>query len=114
MHCMKCGKKIEDQQVFCADCLTEMEKCPVDPNITVQLPARNAAPPAKKKSRRSREAKPEDQIRYLRLATRCLLAALAVTLVAFILSAAMLLRLLEERDQKPGIGQNYGTITQTD
>lgn len=113
MHCMKCGIKIEDQQVFCADCLTEMEKYPVSPNVTVQLPPRNAAPPAKKKSRRARDAKPEEQVRYLRLATRCLTAALAVTLVAFILAAAMLLRLLEEQDQ-PGIGQNYGTITQTD
>ncbi len=114
MHCMKCGVKIEDQQVFCADCLADMEKHPVDPRATAQIPARPATTPVKKKPRRSRDAKPEEQIRYLRLAVRCLVAVTAVTLAAFILAAAMLLRLVEERDQKPSIGQNYGTITQTD
>ena len=112
MHCMKCGKKIEDLQVFCADCLTEMEKYPIKANVTVQLPPRSPAPPIKKKPRR-RDAKPEEQVRHLRLVNRCLLTALTVTLAAFALTAVMLLHLIDERDSKPNIGQNYGTITET-
>lgn len=113
MHCMKCGVKIEDQQVFCADCLTDMENYPVDPRATAHIPSRPAVAPVKKKTRRNRDAKPEEQLRYLRLAVRCLIAVTAVTLAAFILAAAMLLHMADEQS-KPGIGQNYGTIIQTD
>ncbi len=113
MHCMKCGVKIEDQQVFCAECLTDMQNYPVDPRATAHIPSRPATPPAKKKSRRNRDAKPEEQIRILRLTVRCLIAVTAVTLAAFILAAAMLLHMADEQS-KPNIGQNYGTITQTE
>ena len=107
---MKCGREIKDQQVFCPDCLAKMEDCPIDPNVTVRLPVRPAVVPAKKKSRRHRDAKPEDQVRYLKLVIRCLAAALAVSLAAFALVAGLLLTLINQRDQTPNIGQNYGTI----
>ena len=112
MRCMKCGREIKEQQVFCEICLTEMEKYPVKATATVQLPPRTETSVVKKKVRKRRDSKPEDQIRHQRLVIRCLCAALAVSLAAFALTAAMLLKLIEERNSALNIGQNYGTITE--
>ena len=111
MHCMKCGRKIEDQKVFCTDCLTEMEKFPVAPGTAVHIPVRPAVPAAKKKSRRARDLKPEEQIRRLRITVRGLAIALVVLFVAFALSAGLLLKTISDQDGSYTIGQNYGTIT---
>ena len=112
MHCMKCGRKIEDQKVFCPDCLTEMEKFPVKPDTVVHIPVRPVAPPAKKKSRRTRDQKPEEQIRRMRLAIRCLGVALLVCIVAFAITAGMLVKLVNDGSTGSTIGQNYSTVTQ--
>ena len=40
MNCMKCGREISDDNVFCTDCLLEMEKYPVDSGVVVLLPRR--------------------------------------------------------------------------
>ena len=114
MHCMKCGRKIEDQKVFCTDCLAEMENTPVNPDTVIHLPVRPALPVAKKKARRGRDGKPEDQLRHLKFVVRCLCVALAVCLVAFALSAGMLLKMIDDRDSASTIGQNYGTIGNND
>lgn len=110
MRCIKCGREIREPQVFCDLCLAEMEKYPVKPNITVQLPVRPAAAPAKKKAKRQKYTKPEEQIRYLRSKVRWISLALAVTLVAFAVTAAVALQLLDQRDSGYGVGQNYGTM----
>ena len=111
MHCMKCGTKIEDQQSFCANCLEDMKKYPIKPNATVYLPPRTVAAPSKKKGRKNRDLKPEEQLRRSRRTVRYLTAALAAALIAFVLTALLLLRLIDQRDSSPGIGQNYGSMT---
>ena len=40
MSCMKCGKEVSEGQVFCEECLTEMERYPVKPGTPVLLPHR--------------------------------------------------------------------------
>ena len=112
MRCLKCGREIGDQQVFCEACLTDMEKHPVKANAVVQLPVRTEAPAPKKKPRRRRETKAEDLVRHQKLVIRCLCAALAVSIAAFALTAAMLLQLMDRQDTIPNIGQNYGTATE--
>jgi len=112
LHCMKCGRKIEDQKVFCPDCLAEMEKFPVKPDAVAHIPVRPVAPPAKKKSRRTRDQKPEEQIRRMKLAIRCLCAALLVCIVAFAITAGMLVKLVTDGGANSTIGQNYSTVTQ--
>ena len=114
MHCMKCGRKIEDQKVFCADCLTDMEKFPVKPDSTVYIPVRPTVPAAKKKSRRTRELRPEEQLRQLKLTVRGLSIALVVCIVAFAISTGIMLKLLSDQSNNNSIGQNYTTIGQTD
>ena len=114
MHCMKCGRKIEDQKVFCTDCLTDMEKFPVNPDSTVYIPVRPTVPAAKKKSRRAREVRPEEQLRHLKATVRGLSIALVVCIVAFAVSAGILLKLLSDQSNNNSIGQNYSTVTQSD
>ena len=65
MNCLKCGREQESEQVFCNDCLLEMEKYPVSPNATVQLPIRKAASPSRKGQVRRRTVSPEEQIKVL-------------------------------------------------
>lgn len=113
MRCMKCAREIPEQQAFCEACLEEMAKHPVRANAIVQLPPRTEVPVAKKKAHRHRDPKPEDLLRQQRLIIRCLCAALAAAVAAFVLTAVMLLKLMNQRDAQSNIGQNYGTITES-
>lgn len=61
MYCMKCGKKIEDSQVFCDDCLSVMAKYPVKPDVAVHLPKRKAV---SEKPARKKELTPEQLQQY--------------------------------------------------
>lgn len=56
MYCMKCGKEIDDQQVFCDDCLAVMAQYPVKPDVAVHLPKRNTN---YERSARKKELTPE-------------------------------------------------------
>lgn len=38
MNCMKCGRELKDDAVFCPDCLEEMVKYPVRPETAVHIP----------------------------------------------------------------------------
>lgn len=53
---MKCGKEIDDQQVFCDDCLAVMAQYPVKPDVAVHLPKRNTN---YERSARKKELTPE-------------------------------------------------------
>ena len=112
VNCMKCGIEMKEAGVFCENCLAEMEKYPVKPNITVQLPIRPAVTAARKKSRRQRHVKPEDQIRHLKKVRNWLCALLVFALLAFAASSALVLHLLDTNEEN-NIGQNYGTIDST-
>ena len=95
MHCMKCGRKIKDRQVFCEECLAIMDTYPVKPGTPIQLPpppSKNSTP-AKVNKRRQRN--PEQQIAYQRITIRWLSLALTVSILSFIVVAAMLLWVLE-------------------
>ena len=66
MYCMKCGKEIKENQVFCEACLVTMGKYPVKPGTVVRLPQRKSAPAAKKSnSRRRTQIPPEEQVKNL-------------------------------------------------
>lgn len=113
MFCVKCGREARESNVFCETCLAEMEKYPVKPNITVQIPNRPADPPAKKKQKPHKYVKPEEQIRHLKSKARWLSLTLAITFIAFLLASIMILWLLDQREAGSDLGQNYGTIGTT-
>ncbi len=99
MHCMKCGRQVEDSHSFCLDCLEEMEKYPVKPGTVVKLPDHPVAAPTKKRSlRRKRPLKPEDQIAALRRSRRRLLYMLMLSLLALLGVSLLALFLLEQQN----------------
>lgn len=114
MNCMKCGRELKEETVFCAKCQADMARYPVKPTVVVQLPAHTAAPAPRKRARRKHDLKPEEQIRRLRSALRWAYLLLAVTLAAFALTAFILLRFLERKPPEAPIttdpiGRNYTT-----
>ena len=64
MNCMKCGREISLGQVFCKECLADMENYPVKPGTPVQLPAEQKTPVRRSPTRKSR--KPEEQLSRVR------------------------------------------------
>ena len=108
MGCMKCGRETISEQVFCPDCLLEMEKYPVRPGTVVQLPTRKAAPVVRKQPKK-RTAPLEDQVKLLKKRCRILLALfIAAAVIAIALAFPAVEHLKEDRFK---IGQNYSTVT---
>ncbi len=112
MHCMKCGKKTDETQVFCEDCLAVMANYPVRPDTVVQLPIRATAP-AKKAAPRKRPLSPEAQLVRTRKTVKRLAMALGCALLALCLSVSFLIHIIEENNMQDTIGKNYST-TNTD
>lgn len=114
MACIKCGRKVKDQQVFCEECLAEAEGYPVDSATPIQLPAHTPVLSQKKKGSKKKASRPpEAQLKRLRSSFRWLLFALVAVLLAFCLTALMLLNLLEQRDQPAAARWSPGITTQT-
>ena len=108
MTCMKCGKETNASQVFCNECLTEMEKHPVKPDTPVQLPQR---PTQDKPSPRTREQTPADTIRSLRGLVRWLTILITILSLLLCATAAFLLHTLDKSANDNPIGRNYTTNT---
>ena len=109
MNCMRCGEKLkeEDSNVFCLACRTQMDSNPVPPGTPIHLPSRPVEEPVKKRHfRRKKEQKPEEQIARLRHANRLLTFALIITVLAFALTAFLLIHTLNEPDIP--LGRNFG------
>ena len=110
MQCMKCGREIPAGDVFCQECLADMQRYPVKPGTAVQIPKQ---PPRKAFDRRpavTAEKKVEILTRRVRLLSWFL--TLALTLV--ICLGALTLSLLRESDGGFAIGQNYSSGLQTE
>lgn len=109
MYCMRCGREIEEGQVFCPDCLLVMAKYPVKPGTAVILPKRREVSFVKRALPRRKTVTAEEQIRKLRKSLR---AMFVVWLITFLLFCAALypaiLHLVEEVSFLPG--QNYSLI----
>lgn len=110
MHCMKCGKEISDEQVFCKDCLVMMDAYPVSPDTVVHIPHRASRPVEKK----HRELTAREQISQLHKTVRWLILTVMVLTVALLLTAAMLLHQLDQTPNPVGnpLGRNYTTQEQ--
>ncbi len=110
MNCMKCGRELETEQVFCEECLLDMEKYPVPPGATVHLPPRRRETSGVRKQPRRRKLTPEEKVPILQKRIRILATALAIALLllaACIYPAANYF--IRHYNLRPG--QNYTTIT---
>ena len=108
MNCMKCGRETPSEQVFCEECLTEMEKYPVKPGTVVLLPRRRDNPAVKKTTKR-RTIPLEDQVKSLKKRVRYLTLALLVCLLLLAAGGAYMVDHLSKTHFKPG--QNYNSVS---
>ena len=112
-ECMKCGREIDAQQVFCDECLAEMDKYPVKPGVVVMLPRRRSQPVKEKAPRRRQnQIPPEEQVKLLKKRIR--IQGIALALVSLLLAAAMYFQIsfrLEQNEHKLLPGQNYSSET---
>lgn len=111
LGCLKCGRDTVSEQVFCLDCLAEMEKFPVRPGTVVQLPIRKDTASVKKTASRKRSVSPEEQVKLLKKRCRTLFILLVVVTVIAVSLAVPAVEHLMENNFK--IGQNYTTIIPT-
>ena len=111
VNCLKCGREIEEGQVFCNDCLVQMAKYPVKPGTAVQLPSRGSAAVSKKVHSRRTKAAPEEQLKALKKRIRILSALLSVCVVLLIVLSVVMLRYMSANRLLPG--QNYSAVTTT-
>ena len=109
MYCMKCGKEIKENQVFCEACLVIMDKYPVKPGVHIQLPQRPVSTAGKPVSRK-RILSSEEQIQRLRRRSRRLGLALVCCLLALGLTVTMLVHTVAEQKAMASIGKNYNTV----
>ena len=106
MGCMKCGMEIPEGQVFCEECLLEMEKYPVNPATPVLLPNRSNQNVVHKRSRR-KIRKPEELISSLKNAVTALCVVCFLLIAALVLSVLMNLQLLGNKNINILPGQDY-------
>ena len=108
MNCIKCGRDTLGENVFCQDCLIEMEKYPVQPGTVVLLPRRKESTSPKKSTKRHTPA-PEELIDTLRRQKMALLLLLAACIIAITLMFEPTMHYV--RDEHYEIGQNYSSVT---
>lgn len=102
MNCMKCGRDIASEQVFCPECLEEMARYPVKPGAPVNLPVHPKDPePRKKTAKTKRALTPEEQVPRLRSSLRLMVWALILTFLAFAFTAWLTLQLLDKQKAAP-------------
>lgn len=113
MNCLKCGREIEDNQVFCPKCLKFMESSPVRHDVVVKLPDRQAAPPKRPAPHRKART-PEEQIAQLKRKNRWLTAAVALLLAGSMFLAYLSIDFFRQLDVQRFLGKNYSTVETTD
>lgn len=108
MQCLKCGREVLADQVFCKECLAGMESAPVKPGTPVTIPTRTAAvkkPPVQK------QAKPEEIIQKLQRRVRRMAIWIGVLSLLLALSGGFMAWHFVWEERQPTIGQNYSTST---
>ena len=107
MNCLRCGRETPAEQIFCQDCLIEMEKYPVKPGTAVQLPQRKENHSPRKSKRRIHTS--EEHIRHLQGWVRSLALLLFLALLAIVALLIPTIEHLTEPHYLPG--QNYSSET---
>lgn len=107
MTCMKCGREISPEQVFCDSCLATMEKYPVKPDAAIHLPLRKDASAPKKQTGRKRPLSPEELVLVLKKRTRRLRLAVTVLSILLALAVAGVVYLRLNPDTPIPVGRNY-------
>ena len=93
VSCMRCGKETEVDQVFCDECLTDMERHPVKPGTPIQLPQRETRTVVKRSSFKLAASKWQDKIFRLKYTIFWLSMIIILLTAALVLALGMLLQI---------------------
>ncbi len=107
MHCLKCGKETQDDQVFCQHCLESMEAYPVKPSTAIHLPNRAEEPASKRPVRRKRAPTLEEQLAQTKTMVRRLVVLAVALGFALAISVALLCRGYLIAEVTKLTGRNY-------
>ena len=113
MKCMRCGRDTTEQQVFCDDCLADMARHPVKPDVAVYLPVRKPSETQRKQNRHhKKELSAEELVPILRSRIWILSAAVVILTLMLGAAAAGVWFANNPNTEKdiPNIGQNYQTV----
>ena len=105
MYCMKCGREVEDGQVFCSDCLVQMELEPIPIRSSVKIPRQ----PLKTNKIRRPAIHYEEEVRRLekaneRLRIWVILLAMATVLLIMAAYHKEVVQAVED------LGKNYSIV----
>ena len=110
MNCVKCGREIPEDQVFCEVCLKEMENYPVKPGTAIHIPTRS---PEEKHPQKPVKKKHILTMEELLLRTRKKLRRTRIFAVILLLICGVLCFLSAQAvlqlDFQRLLGQNYRT-----
>ena len=110
MLCLRCGREIEEDQVFCPQCESDMEKHPVKPNTVVTIPERTA----RRRSAPVRTpAQPEEDTTQLHRTILQLRLWVCMLMAVLLLCVGVLTWQELNRKNQHAIGQNYNSVTET-
>ena len=105
MYCMKCGREVEAEQVFCQDCLELMKQEPIPIRSSVKIPRQ----PLKTNKIRRPAIHYEEEVRRLekaneRLRIWVILLAMATVLLSMAAYHKEVARAVED------LGKNYSIV----
>ena len=105
MYCMKCGREVEGEEVFCPECLAQMEQEPIAMNASVKIPCQ---PPYNNRPRRP-SVHLEEEVKRLersneRLRVWVILLATASVLLSMALYHKEVVKVVED------LGKNYSIV----
>lgn len=106
MSCLRCGKETKDEQLFCADCLAQMDQQPVKPGTPIYIPHRSHEEPLKQ-IRKRRAATPEERLKVSKALNQWLVAAVAVLTIVSSVLGIFLHDALNAQEPEPPVGRNY-------
>ena len=107
MQCLRCGREIEDDDVFCFLCEAVMMKHPVKPNTVVTIPERSVR---SRNVQPRRQQRPEEDTDQLHRTIMQLRLWVCMLMAALMLCVGVLTWQELTREEKPSIGQNYHSI----
>lgn len=113
MNCMKCGREIALGQVFCKECLADMEQYPIAPGTPVPMFNTNPTVAPKRPASNRKQKKPEEQISSLKKWILALSLLLLVVIIGFSLVTSVLMHRLEEAQTDETRDQNYSSLDTT-
>ena len=105
VYCMKCGREVAEEQVFCPDCLAQMEQEPIALRAPVKIPRQ---PPRTNRPRRP-AIHYEEEVHRLEKSNEALRAWVLLLVMATIL-LAMAVYHKEVVDVVEELGKNYSIV----